>query len=70
MASLLARLVDLIPFIGNKLGPYRKLVVAVAGIVVAVVVHYVGTEDEWVTLGIAVLSALGLYEVPNAPVND
>lgn len=63
LPDLLARLVDLIPFV--NLGAYRKTVVTVVGIAVAVAVHLAGADDEWVSLAIAALTAAGVYETPN-----
>lgn len=64
-ARLLAGLVDLIPVV--NLGAYRKTVLAVVGVAVGVLVYYVGTEDQWVTLAIAALTAAGVFEAPNDP---
>lgn len=65
MAALLARLVDLIPFVGDRLGPYRKLVVAAVTLAVAVAVYFVGDTNEWVLLAIQALGAAGVYTTPN-----
>lgn len=66
MATILARLIDLIPFVGDRLGPYRKIVVAVATLAVAAVVYFVGETNEWVLLAIQALGAAGVYQTPNA----
>ena len=54
-----------------KLSQYVKTVVAAlaAGAVVlnAAVSDSVITNNEWVTIGLAVLGALGVYALPNAP---
>ena len=62
-ARLLAGLVDLVPVV--DLGRYRKAVITLVGVGVGVLVYYFGTEDQWVTLGISLLTAAGVYETPN-----
>ncbi|MDF5755834.1 hypothetical protein [Spongiactinospora sp. TRM90649] len=57
-----------------KISKYWKSLLAVVGAVVvageAVVGDLVITPDEWVSLGIALLTALGVWAVPNAPAGD
>lgn len=65
LPDLLARLIDLVPFVGNKLGPYRKAVVFAVGVAVTVAVYFAGTDNEWVSLAILALTGAGLYETPN-----
>ena len=62
-ARLLAGLIDLIPVV--DLGKYRKFVLTIVGVGVGVGTYYLGTTDQWVTLAIAALTSLGVYEVPN-----
>jgi hypothetical protein len=45
---------------------HRKLIAAVAGAVVTVVVQVWGTSTPWVTALILVATAAGVYRAPNA----
>lgn len=51
----------------NKLAPYNKLLVALLGAIVTVVVQFYGTS-ELVQVVVSVLTALGVYQVPNSKV--
>ena len=57
-----------------KVPQYAKTVVAAvvaAGTAVgAAITDSTITGAEWVTIGLAVLTALGVYAVPNAPKSD
>lgn len=46
---------------------HRKLIAAVAGAVVTVVVQVWGTSTPWVTALILVATAAGVYRAPNEP---
>ncbi len=48
----------------NKLAPYNKFLVALLGAVVTVVVQFFG-DNQLVGVVVAVLTALGVYQVPN-----
>lgn len=48
-------------------GKYSKFIVAIVGAVVAGLFAYFGNDvPTWVNTFIAVLTALGVYQVPNA----
>lgn len=57
-----------------KLGPYAKSVVAAllagAYALQAAISDENVTNTEWVAIGIAVLTAVGVYAVPNRPYPD
>jgi hypothetical protein len=46
---------------------HRKLLAAVAGAVVTVVVQVWGTTTPWVTALVLIATAAGVYAAPNAP---
>lgn len=46
---------------------HRKLIAAVAGAVVTVVVQVWGTNTPWVTALILIATAAGVYRAPNDP---
>jgi FtsH-binding integral membrane protein len=48
----------------QKLQPYNKLIVALLGAVVTVVVQFYA-DNSAVQVVVAVLTALGVYQVPN-----
>ena len=52
-----------------SLGPYAKFVTAIVGQAIAFASLYWGgtTDAKYVSIGIAVASALGVYAVPNTP---
>ena len=52
-----------------SLGPYAKFVTAIIGQAIAFAsLYWGGTPDaKYVSIGIAVASALGVYAVPNQP---
>jgi hypothetical protein len=56
-----------------NIAAYAKFIVAVvgAGITAALTFAAPGTPVfEWLTIGSAVLTAIGVYFVPNAPLSD
>jgi uncharacterized membrane protein len=50
---------------GKWIAVHRKAITAVAGAAVAFAVAQWGTGNHWVTLAVMLLSALGVYAVPN-----
>lgn len=48
----------------KKLQPYNKLLVALLGAVVTVVVQFYGT-NELVQVAVSLLTAVGVYSAPN-----
>jgi FtsH-binding integral membrane protein len=48
----------------KKLAPYNKLIVALLGAVITVVVQYYG-KNQVVQLAVSLLTALGVYVAPN-----
>jgi hypothetical protein len=48
-----------------QLGKYRKFIVAIIGALVAGFTLYFDSTPEWLQALIPVLSALGVYQVPN-----
>ena len=51
----------------EKLKPYNKFLIALLGAVVTVVVQHYG-DSNIVQIVVAILTALGVYTVPNHPV--
>ena len=51
----------------NKLKPYNKFLVALLGAVLTTVAQFYG-DNPYVAMGITVLTALGVYQVPNMEV--
>lgn len=49
----------------SKLAPYSKFIIALVGAVVTVVAQFYGANAA-VQVVVAVLTALGVYQVPNA----
>lgn len=47
----------------------KKTIVAVAGVACGAAVTLGLTSNHWVSLGIAVATVLGVYTVPNKPVD-
>ncbi len=55
----------------SKLSPYAKFVVALVGAALTAAqatLPLTPTQHAWVTIGLAVVSAVAVYTVPNAPV--
>ena len=50
----------------SKLAPYRKTIVALAGATVAIVGHFCGLDSDAYFVAVTVLTAVGVYGVPNA----
>jgi ABC-type uncharacterized transport system permease subunit len=48
-----------------KVQPYAKTIVAVLGVVVGAVVSSLDSVPSWLNVVVAVLTALGVYAVPN-----
>ena len=48
----------------SKLAPYRKFIFALVGAIVTVVAQFYGANSA-VQIVVAVLTALGVYQVPN-----
>ena len=59
---MLDSLVSLLPV---KVQPYAKTIVAVLGVVVGAVVSSLDSTPAWLNVVVAVLTALGVYAVPN-----
>lgn len=57
-------LFDLLP---EKARPYAKSLVAALGLVLSAVAVAIPQAPEWVPVALAFLTALGVYQVPNAP---
>jgi len=64
---MLASLVSLLPVSWQD---KAKTVVAVLGIVVGAVVQSLGSVPHWLTVVVAVLTALGVYATPNLGYRD
>ncbi len=50
----------------DKAKPYAKAVIAVAGAVGVIATAVAAPDANALTVGVAVLTALGVYQVPNA----
>lgn len=48
----------------RKLAPYNKLLIALLGAIVTVIVQFYGSS-EYVQIAVSILTALGVYQVPN-----
>ncbi len=48
----------------NKLKPYNKFLIALLGAVTNVIVQFYG-NNTYITIVIALLTAVGVYQVPN-----
>jgi hypothetical protein len=46
---------------------HRKLLVAVAGALITVLVQAFGTSNPWVSLAVLAATSFGVYQVPNRP---
>ncbi len=55
--------------ISNWVAAHRKLVVFVVGIAAELATERWGTANEWVSLGIAIATGLGIYQAPNTKKN-
>ena len=55
-------IVSLLP---AKVQPYAKTIVAVLGVIVGTVVDSLDEVPPWLTLAVAILTALGVYAAPN-----
>ena len=55
-------LVSLLP---EKAQPYAKTIVAVLGVIVGAIVSSLDSVPAWLNVVVAVLTALGVYAVPN-----
>lgn len=51
----------------QKLAPYSKFIIALVGAVAQVAMQYYGTH-RYVAMAVALLTALGVYQVKNVPV--
>jgi hypothetical protein len=58
-----------VDFVKLNLGPYSKFLTAVIGQVLTYATLYYGT-NHWVSVAVAIASALGVYAVPNSPKPD
>lgn len=48
----------------KKLAPYNKFLIALLGAVITTVVQFYGT-NQYVVMAVTLLTALGVYQVPN-----
>lgn len=49
----------------ERIAPYRKFLIALLGAVISTVVQFYG-DNQYVLIAVALLTALGVYQVPNA----